>query len=109
MLYDVDAATLSTFKVEDSQLSVAADDAGRIVASIELTRRIVSLEQLNRTFFRFWGQVCFAWSEVKRELGDDSISYVFRTGNDRLDYHGVVTFRGEPIQRLLRRLRKLTI
>ena len=105
MYYDIDAAILATFKVDDAQAHMTWDDSGQIIAAVELTRSLPSLAHLTRAFYRFWGQVCLARSEIHRRIEEDSISFSFETGGDRLAYHGVVTFHGEPVRAVLRRLR----
>ena len=104
MLYDLDAAILKSFGIDDAHFGLAWDaETQRYIAQVQLARRVRTLEELNRAFYRFFGRVAFARSTVDRHLGEHEISYAFTTGNARLRYEGVITFRGEQIERLLTR------
>src|SRR6266498_2331349 len=84
MYYDVEAALLGTFRLQDSQLHTTWDQEKRIIAVVELTRPLPSLAYVTQAFYRFWGQVCLAQSEVRRDLGDDAILFTYHTSGDHV-------------------------
>jgi hypothetical protein len=100
MFYDLDAAILAAFGVDDDDFTLTYDQEGVFRARVNVHRRYRSLSELTRAFYRFWASVSLDWCEISRNVMQEEVTFCFRTRSGTLDYRGEITFAGDSVRRI---------